>query len=112
MDNRSMADRWRGRHLFKLAEPVAVRHSEDAELGRRLLAAGFDVVFDPTLQVISGVSNTRLATSGRRGIRCECWFPAISPTGIYWLYRSACSALITSSGSRGVVASQAGCRAK
>jgi cellulose synthase/poly-beta-1,6-N-acetylglucosamine synthase-like glycosyltransferase len=93
MDNRSLADRWRGRHLFKLAKPVAVRHgaplstwgcvlrrsavlavgnfdaslrhSEDAELGRRLLAAGFDVVFDPTLQVISGVSNTRLGVLER-----------------------------------------------
>lgn len=93
MDERSLANRWRGRHLFKLAEPMAVRHgallstwgcmlrrsavvavgnfdaslrhSEDAELGRRLLAAGFDVVFDPTLQVISGVSNTRLGVLER-----------------------------------------------
>lgn len=81
-----VSDRWRGRHLFKVQEPMAVkhgallstwgcvlrrsavmqvgnfdrnlRHTEDAELGRRLLAAGFDVVFDPELHVISGVTNT------------------------------------------------------
>jgi glycosyltransferase involved in cell wall biosynthesis len=82
----SLADRWRGRHLFRVQEAMAVRHgallstygcvlrreavlrvgnfdrclrhSEDADLGRRLLAAGFDVVFDPTLLVVSGVSNS------------------------------------------------------
>jgi cellulose synthase/poly-beta-1,6-N-acetylglucosamine synthase-like glycosyltransferase len=82
----SLADRWRGRHLFRVQEAMAVqhgallstygcvlrreavmhvgnfdpslRHSEDAELGRRLLAAGFDVVFDPSLHVIAGVTNT------------------------------------------------------
>jgi len=36
----------------------SLRHSEDAELGRHLLAAGFDVVFDPNLHVISSVTNT------------------------------------------------------
>lgn len=82
----TLADRWRGRHLFRVKEPMAVRHgallstygcvirrsavlevgnfdrslrhSEDADLGRRLLAAGFDVVFDPSLLVVSGVSNS------------------------------------------------------
>jgi len=83
---RSVADRWRGRHLFKVHHflPVqhrallstygcvlrresvikvgnfdrSLRHSEDADLGRRLLDAGFDVVFDPELLVISNVTNT------------------------------------------------------
>jgi len=73
--------RWRGRHLFKLgvrlpprrdavlatygtlvrASAVAaaggydarLRHTEDADLGGRLRAAGFDVVFDPELSVLS-----------------------------------------------------------
>ena len=81
-----VSDRWRGRHLFKVQEAMAIqhrallstygcvlrrnavmqvgnfdrslRHSEDAELGQRLLAAGFDVVFDPSLHVVSGVTNT------------------------------------------------------
>jgi glycosyltransferase involved in cell wall biosynthesis len=84
---RSLADRWRGRHLFKVQDRLAVqhrallstygcmlrrsavlevgnfdsslRHSEDADLGHRLLAAGFDVISDPHLHVISGVSNTK-----------------------------------------------------
>jgi glycosyltransferase involved in cell wall biosynthesis len=81
-----LSERWRGRHLFRVQDGMAVqhsallstygcvlrreavmhvgnfdpslRHSEDAELGRRLLAAGFDVVFDPSLHVIAGVTNT------------------------------------------------------
>jgi cellulose synthase/poly-beta-1,6-N-acetylglucosamine synthase-like glycosyltransferase len=81
-----LPDRWRGRHLFKVQEPMAVkhgallstwgcvlrrsaviqagnfdrklRHTEDAELGRRLLNAGFDVILDPELHVISGVTNS------------------------------------------------------
>lgn len=84
---RSLADRWRGRHLFNVQERLALqhgallstygcvvrrsavlevgnfdrslRHSEDADLGRRLLAAGFDVIFDPSLHVIAGISNTK-----------------------------------------------------
>lgn len=36
----------------------SLRHSEDAELGQRLFAAGFDVVFDPSLHIVSGVTNT------------------------------------------------------
>jgi len=83
----SLADRWRGRHLFKVQECLALqhgallstygcvlrrsavlevgnfdrslRHSEDADLGRRLLAAGFDVIFDPSLHVITSTSNTK-----------------------------------------------------
>ena len=83
----SLADRWRGRHLFKVQECLALqhgallstygcvlrrsallevgnfdrslRHSEDADLGRRLLAAGFDVIFDPSLHVITCTSNTK-----------------------------------------------------
>ncbi len=82
----SSVHRWRGRHLFKAEIPrttqrgallstygalvrrsavLAVgnydpqlRHSEDAELGRRLLAAGYDVVSDPSLQITSIAENT------------------------------------------------------
>ncbi|MGB5135685.1 MAG: glycosyltransferase family 2 protein [Prochlorococcaceae cyanobacterium] len=78
-ESRSLADRWRGRHLLKMRDPMDVehhallntyacvlrrsavlqvgnfdclfRHSEDADLGRRLLEAGFDVIYDPTLHV-------------------------------------------------------------
>ena len=81
-----LSDRWRGRHLFKTRELMTVkhqallstwgcvlrksavltvgnfdsrlRHSEDADLGRRLLAQGFDVVFDPELRVFAGVTNS------------------------------------------------------
>lgn len=84
----SLADRWRGRHLFKEKAEMTVqhrallstygcilrrsavlqvgnfnpnlRHSEDADLGRRLLDEGFDVIFDPDLLVICSVSNTML----------------------------------------------------
>jgi glycosyltransferase involved in cell wall biosynthesis len=86
VEARCLADRWRGRHLFRMQEAMAVqhnallstfgcvlrreavmqvgnfdrslRHSEDVELGVRLLGAGFDVVFDPNLHVISSVTNT------------------------------------------------------
>ena len=71
------AERWRGRHLFKTLPPAAadrsallatgacvlrveavraaggfdpaLRHGEDADLGRRLLAGGWQVVADPAL---------------------------------------------------------------
>ena len=80
------ADRWRRRHLFRcdfqfellkkapLITTAALvrqsccreaggfnpllRHSEDLDLGRRLLAAGWDVVFDPAMQITSTISNT------------------------------------------------------
>ena len=83
---KTQADRWRDRHLFKISSTMSVqhrsllstygcvvrtsavrevgnynqlcRHSEDIDLGRRLLDAGYDVVFDPALIVYSGVSNT------------------------------------------------------
>jgi GT2 family glycosyltransferase len=35
-----------------------LRHSEDAELGERLLAAGYDIVFDPSAAVICNVQNS------------------------------------------------------
>jgi glycosyltransferase involved in cell wall biosynthesis len=82
----TVAERWRGRHLFKIAlahEPArrsslstwgtlvrasAVRgvggynhrlhHTEDGELGSRLLAANHDVVYDPRLEVMSIAPDT------------------------------------------------------
>lgn len=78
--------RWRGRHLFKYADinnpehhaPLAtggsllrasavkkvgnfdpsMRHSEDADLGARLIASGFDMVRDPSLQIFANEHNT------------------------------------------------------
>jgi GT2 family glycosyltransferase len=78
--------RWRARHLFKADHPMtvrhqaplitygtivrrsavmevgnfdpALRHSEDAELGERLLAAGYDIVFDPSVPVFCNVQNS------------------------------------------------------
>jgi glycosyltransferase involved in cell wall biosynthesis len=80
-----LSDRWRGRHLFKMSEERRIhhgallstygclvrrrsvlevgnydhslQHSEDADLGSRLLKAGFDVIFDPSLKAISSTSN-------------------------------------------------------
>jgi cellulose synthase/poly-beta-1,6-N-acetylglucosamine synthase-like glycosyltransferase len=82
----NVAERWRGRHLFKIAlahEPARrsslstwgtlvrasavrsvggydqmLRHTEDGELGSRLLAANHDVVYDPRLEVMSIAPNT------------------------------------------------------
>ena len=82
----NVIERWRGRHLFKLDQPVAIRrrvtlatfgamvrrsavlavgnydrtlrHSEDGDLGERLLAAGYEVVSDPSLEITSVASNT------------------------------------------------------
>ncbi len=81
-----VVDRWRGRHLFKMdavqgvqsagnlstsgavvrASAVAavggfnprLRHTEDGDLGRRLLNVGLRVVYDPALEVVSAISNT------------------------------------------------------
>lgn len=86
--HRTAAERWRARHLFKndvilgvrhavglctygtVVRTLAVagaggfdaslRHSEDEDLGRRLLAAGHDVVFDPRLHVASRADNSAL----------------------------------------------------
>lgn len=80
------ADRWRARHLFKIdavrqaqraallattgamvrrssvvavgGYDVALRHSEDAALGRRLRAAGHEVVCDPAMRFASTVHNS------------------------------------------------------
>lgn len=85
---KGVVHRWRGRHLFKAYQPgqlsedaslatygaimrksavlevgnydSALRHSEDAELGERLRAAGWKVIQDPSLLVIS-VSRNSLA---------------------------------------------------
>lgn len=85
--------RWRARHLFKAGQPMqirhysplitygtlmrrslaleagnfnqALRHSEDMELGERLLAAGFDIVFDPTTAVVCNAQNTLSQVLGR-----------------------------------------------
>lgn len=85
---RTAAERWRGRHLFKndvqlgvrhcvglctygtvlRASAVAaaggfnasLRHSEDEDLGRRLLRSRHDVIFDPALHVASLADNSAL----------------------------------------------------
>lgn len=85
-DDSTVAQRWRKRHLFKMDADLSVdnyaslstyavlmrrshvlsvgnfrsdlRHSEDAELGVRLLSAGYEVVFDPSLRALSLTSNT------------------------------------------------------
>jgi cellulose synthase/poly-beta-1,6-N-acetylglucosamine synthase-like glycosyltransferase len=82
---KSLADRWRARHLYKLNQNKNVdknailstygcilrrsavvqvgnfdrslRHSEDSDLGIRLLRAGYKVVYDPSLHVISCIKN-------------------------------------------------------
>jgi glycosyltransferase involved in cell wall biosynthesis len=82
----NVAERWRGRHLFKVdlvQQPVRrtslctwgtlvratavrsvggynpqLRHTEDGDLGERLLAANLDVVYDPRLEVQSIAANT------------------------------------------------------
>jgi glycosyltransferase involved in cell wall biosynthesis len=87
-DNSTVVLRWRGRHLFKTdalqtanrRAPLAtwgvlmrkshvlaagnfdsnLRHSEDADLGERLLAQDFEVVFDPSIHVMPLASNTLL----------------------------------------------------
>lgn len=81
-----LVSRWRARNLFKAGVPrIAskgasfitfgtmvrssaveavggyndnLRHSEDAELGSRLAAAGFDVLGDPSLQVYCNIRNS------------------------------------------------------
>jgi GT2 family glycosyltransferase len=90
---RTAVDRWRGRYLFRLGQPAVVRHhallstygtvvrstavrevggynprlrhTEDGDLGERLLAAGWDVVYDPNLKVVSVGSNTLAQTLER-----------------------------------------------
>lgn len=83
---RNVVDRWRGRHLLRVHDSpqtqhgaslitfgtlvrrslvldvgnysASLRHSEDRELGVRLLAAGYDVLHDPTLSIVSNSRNT------------------------------------------------------
>ena len=83
---RTASDRWRARHLFKEKASVGLTHnallatygclirrkaalesgnfnpllihSEDVDLGMRLLGSGLDVIFDPDLYAICSVSNT------------------------------------------------------
>jgi glycosyltransferase involved in cell wall biosynthesis len=82
----SVADRWRGRHLFKVGTDLELRHNsplitfgtivrkssalavgnynenlrqnEDTDLGERLREKGYDIVFDPNLILISIAHNT------------------------------------------------------
>jgi GT2 family glycosyltransferase len=82
----SVADRWRERHLFQSLLKLQVRHyaslatycclirksavekaggfnaalraGEDSDLGERLIAAGFNVIFDPQLEATSVLSNS------------------------------------------------------
>lgn len=82
---KSLADRWRARHLFLAEKPAhfsrghhfastgsmlrrsaalavgnfdrRLTHTEDGELGWRLAAAGHDILFDPELHVIPRWSN-------------------------------------------------------
>jgi cellulose synthase/poly-beta-1,6-N-acetylglucosamine synthase-like glycosyltransferase len=84
--SRTIAERWRGRHLYKtgeiqhpglvdslitwafVARAAAVRevgnfnqdlrHSEDLELGERLIAAGWRIVYEPRATVMTSGSNT------------------------------------------------------
>jgi glycosyltransferase involved in cell wall biosynthesis len=84
----SAADRWRDRHLFHTSVALEVRHraslatgccllrksaveavggfnvtmrsGEDADLGDRLLTAGFDVICDPCLQGTSVLTNSMM----------------------------------------------------
>lgn len=81
-----VVSRWRSRHLFKSGLPLqisrnaplitygtlmrrsavldvgnfnpALLHSEDTELGERLLAAGYDIIFDPRVPVFCNVQNS------------------------------------------------------
>jgi glycosyltransferase involved in cell wall biosynthesis len=83
---RGAVSRWRARHLFKAGHPMKVErratlitygtilrrsavlqvgnfnpslpHSEDAELGKRLLQAGYDIIGDPSVPVLCNVQNT------------------------------------------------------
>lgn len=110
---RNATDRWRGRHLFKVdvtQEPRlqaslctggtlmrasagqqvggynrGLRHSEDGELGDRLLAAGFDVVFDPRLTIASIKSNTL----GQVLERHWRWYAGTNPSATWREYRKS-----------------------
>jgi glycosyltransferase involved in cell wall biosynthesis len=104
---RSVVDRWRGRHLFKLGSPdfnrrallstglcvlrreaveqaggfdPNLRAGEDADLGHRLLEAGWDVIADPALQAVCIQRDSAHAVLARyarwnspNGIRGRAW---------------------------------------
>ena len=103
--------RWRARHLFKAGHPLQIshfsplitfgtmvrasavaevggydpgmRHSEDGDLGNRLLARGFDIVGDPSLQIYSNVDNSLRQTLEKvhgAGMRGRAKSSASSPT--------------------------------
>ena len=91
---RNVVERWRGRHLFRLGTPhpmhhgamlsthgavvrrsavmavgnfaASLRHTEDGELGTRLLGAGYDIVYDPNLLVTSVAKNSLFQVLERR----------------------------------------------
>jgi GT2 family glycosyltransferase len=90
---KSTTDRWRTRHLYKAKEKKRVvnnavlctygcilrrnavvqvgnfdrslRHSEDSDLGSRLLTNGYKVVYDPSLLVVSCVKNSTVEVLDR-----------------------------------------------
>jgi glycosyltransferase involved in cell wall biosynthesis len=83
---KGVVSRWRSRHLFKAGLPLRINrnaplitygtlmrrsavlevgnfnpsllHSEDSELGERLLAAGYEIIFDPSVPVFCNVQNS------------------------------------------------------
>lgn len=86
---RTAVDRWRGRHLFRLNQPLGaptttplfvtygamvrrmtilavgnfdaqLRHTEDRVLGEKLITAGQQIMYDPLLETTSIVSNSLL----------------------------------------------------
>jgi GT2 family glycosyltransferase len=109
----NVAERWRGRHLFKVdlvQEPVRrmslstwgtlvrasavrsvggydrrLRHTEDGELGSRLLAANLDVVYDPRLEVKSIAANT----VGQVLERHWRWYGGTHPSATWREYRKS-----------------------
>ena len=84
--NTTIAERWRSRHLFNVGADMpltrkatlitggavirksatdavggfnpALHHTEDADLGARLLAAGYGVILDPALRILCTKHNT------------------------------------------------------
>ena len=108
---RGTMGRWRARHLFKAGEPMEVRHhaplitfgtmvrrsvvlevgnfdpqlrhSEDAELGKRILAAGHDIIFDPGVPVYCNIRNSLLEVLERYW-RWYAGSDARASWGAYW----------------------------
>jgi glycosyltransferase involved in cell wall biosynthesis len=110
--SRTFVDRWRGRHLFKPEPPpvnrqallatgicilrrdavgqvggfdAVLRAGEDTDLGRRLLAAGWDVVADPSVRAISLSTESAHALLARyarwnspHGIRGKDWLRQVA----------------------------------